>query len=108
MRDAETKRTTSRNSYGDLEGQYGFKYYLYHRVDLHSGLKALATSQGYTSRAVNLRLHCEVLEIDCERGALTLADGTMSHKDLIVAADGVHVSSLASLNPLRIQLTEVQ
>lgn len=108
MRDAKTKRTISRNSYTDLEGQYGFKYYLYHRVDLHSGLKALATCQGCTGRAVNLRLHSEVLQIDCERGTLTLADGTMSHKDLIVAADGVHVSSLASPNPMKIQLTEVQ
>ena len=37
-------------------------------------------------------LASEVVDVDCDAGTLTLKDGRVIKKDLIVAADGIHVS----------------
>jgi salicylate hydroxylase len=72
--------------------KYGAPWYLYHRVDLHTELKRLATEPTCGSRPAKINLSSEVVDVDCEKGTLTLANGSVHQKDLIVAADGVHVS----------------
>ena len=74
-------------SWNNFEELYGSKVYLYHRVDLHSGLKDLAQSCGAV-----IHVKSEVQHIDHEAGILTLKGGAQHRKDLIVVADGIHVS----------------
>ena len=57
-----------------------------HRVDLHTELKRLA--QQYAT----IHLSSEIIHANCESGEIGLADGTTVIKDLIIAADGIHVS----------------
>jgi 2-polyprenyl-6-methoxyphenol hydroxylase-like FAD-dependent oxidoreductase len=73
--------------------KYGAPWYLSHRVDVHTELKRLATEPIYGSRTAKITLSSEVVDVDREKGTLTLANGSVHQKDLIVAADGVHVSS---------------
>ncbi len=35
------------------------------------------------------------LDVDCEMGTLTLANGSVHRKDFVIAADGVHVCPIA-------------
>lgn len=62
-----------------------------HRVDLHSGLKDLALDGAPGLNPAKLYVASEVVDIDCETGITTLANGSTFKKDLIVVADGVHV-----------------
>jgi salicylate hydroxylase len=71
--------------------KYGAEPYLLHRVDLHNGMKELAL-EGNGTNVAKLNLSSEVVDLDCESGTLTLANGEKFQKDLIVVADGVHVS----------------
>lgn len=90
--DPKTWKCLTRVAYTELEKQYGYSYYLYHRVDLHNGLKALALEANPGENEAILHLSSEVTEIDCENGTLTTRDGTKYSKDLLIVADGVHVS----------------
>ena len=67
--------------------EYGAGYLLCHRSDLHNGLKALAIQRG-----AMIRTSSQVSKVECETGEIVLTDGTVHHKDLIIAADGIHVS----------------
>ena len=91
--DAKTGKIAARIPYPELEEQFGNPYYLYHRVDLHNGLKSLALDTSSDSKPkTTLRLSSEIVNLDCENGLLTTKDGTKITKDLVVVADGVHVS----------------
>jgi salicylate hydroxylase len=72
--------------------KYGAPWYLYHRIDLHTELKRLAIESTCDSQPAKINLSSEVVDVDCEKGTLTLANGSVHRKDLIIAADGVHVS----------------
>jgi salicylate hydroxylase len=74
--------------YDDLASRYGSPWYFIHRVDLHTELRRLAQKL-----EVKIRLGSEVKHVDAGTGVLTLASGQIIRKDLIVAADGVHVST---------------
>ena len=93
--DAKTWKPMVRVSYAELEQDFGFPYYLYHRVDLHSGLKDLALDSTSGRNKTNLHLSSEVVEIEYNSGTLTMKDGTRVVKDLLIVADGVHVSTFA-------------
>jgi 2-polyprenyl-6-methoxyphenol hydroxylase-like FAD-dependent oxidoreductase len=81
-----------KQEYPDLEQQFGFKAWSFHRVDLHEGLLDLAVEQGEEmGPPAIIRLGCEVYEVDFEEGKIILGDGTSIEKDLIVVADGAHV-----------------
>lgn len=58
-----------------------------HRVDLHTELLRLA-EEG--PGGAILRLSSSVIEVNPEKGTVTLADGTIKSADLVVAADGIH------------------
>lgn len=107
----------------DMVDKYGWPWYLLHRVDLHNELRRLAGGESSQRLArdedyrclagdedhrhltgdeyyretgpTRINLAAKVVEVDCELGVLRMADGSVVHKDLIVAADGVH-SSLSS------------
>lgn len=64
---------------------------LVHRVSLHDQLKKLATSEAGAGTPAKLRTASKVVEIDPEKGTLTLETGETSTADIIVGADGVYV-----------------
>ena len=104
---AEDLLTVSELKYEDIEAVMGAPCLSFHRVDLHSGLRALATEdEGRDERGakgeakgipVKIHLGCEVQSVDCENGVLVLANGTQVRKDLVIIADGAHVSRSAQL-----------
>ena len=57
------------------------------RHSLHQGLKDLALSSG-----VKLDLQNAVASIDPQTGSLTLDNGTVQVGDVVIGADGIHVS----------------
>lgn len=70
-----------------------------HRADLHDALQDLVreVSNHKHDGSVTLELGQRVTSIDCEQGILTLDTGTKINKDLLVIADGAHVSSMPRL-----------
>ena len=83
------------DAYGHLEDVYGYKNRSFHRVDLHEGLRRLATeSDDSKGPSARIRLASEVTGLDCENGELTLANGDKFRKDLVIVADGAHLSRL--------------
>ena len=81
---------------GNEHDTWGYGVWSLHRVDLHRELRHLATmSRGDIGAGppVQIRLGCEVQGVDCEQGILRMRDGQSIIKDLIVIADGAHVSA---------------
>ncbi|KAL4783604.1 hypothetical protein BJX76DRAFT_357868 [Aspergillus varians] len=86
--------TEAEVDYPDFAQLYGAPWLLAHRVDLHSELRRLATDPTGLGKPVDLVLRAEVVDYDTETGSITLADGSVHHADLLVAADGVHTSAI--------------
>lgn len=87
MLDSISMKDSYHGRYDDLVERFGTPWYFIHRVDLHNELKRLAQDLG-----VDIQVSSEVTHVDCENAIVTLANGQTSQKDLIIAADGVHVS----------------
>jgi len=86
----------------DTRKRYAAPWFIFHRVDLHSQLKKLATEPRPNTEAVaKINLSSEVADIDLE-GTITLANGECVKKDLVVVADGLRVSAV--LPPIRNRL----
>lgn len=87
------------NEYTNLQQEYGHESLFFHRVDLHQGLIELATRSEYEDckpgPPVLIKTATEVETIDCDAGVLTLASGESVTKDLLVVADGAHVSPIS-------------
>jgi 2-polyprenyl-6-methoxyphenol hydroxylase-like FAD-dependent oxidoreductase len=64
---------------------------LTHRVGLHDKLKKLATGAEGEGPAAELHTASKVVEVDPEKGTITLENGQMDTFDVIVGADGVYV-----------------
>ena len=77
--------------YPSLIEQYGEPWYFSHRVDLHDELKRLALGMGSAPHGAKLRLGSGIVKINGQKGTLELATGETYVKDVIIAADGVHV-----------------
>lgn len=73
--------------YNEYESIFGIPWYSAHRVDLHNELKRLVSELD-----IPIHLASETTHVDADQGVLVLKDGTHVQKDLIIAADGVHVS----------------
>lgn len=89
----------------DLRGpnkRWQHPWLLVHRVNLHEQLKKLATGEGEGTPA-KLHTASKVVEIDPEKGTLTLENGETSTADVIIGADGVYVC-LAMINLLGLVL----
>jgi len=74
-------------SFANVEQQFGCKWHFYHRVDMHRHLREMAEAAGAI-----IRLGCQVMDCDPDSGIIGLKDGTKVQKDLVVIADGQHVS----------------
>ncbi len=55
---------------------------------MHRRLKEQAEEAGAI-----IRLGAQVMDVECETGVIFLKDGSKVQKDLVVVADGQHVSS---------------
>ncbi|KAK4247617.1 3-hydroxybenzoate 6-hydroxylase [Corynascus novoguineensis] len=79
--------------YPDGDGVLKYGVWSFHRVDLHRGLRDLATATAnsvVSGTPVQIRLGCKIEGIDCEAGVLHVSDSRTIHKDLLVLADGAH------------------
>ncbi|KAI0200712.1 FAD/NAD(P)-binding domain-containing protein [Astrocystis sublimbata] len=110
---ADTLETLSESRYENIEAEMGSACLSFHRVDLHNGLKALATedsegfgepnefgrrrwNEDFKGFPVDIFLGCRVSSVDCDLGVLTLANGTVIQADLVIIADGAHSELLTN------------
>lgn len=63
-----------------------------HRAHLHQSLKDAVLSEEGPGTPVELHLACRIFALDTDKATLALEDGRQFSGDLIVGADGVHVS----------------
>lgn len=68
-------------------------WYLIHRAHIHEALKNLALSEDGPGLPAQLRLGCKITGLDSRSGTITLDSGESFSGDLIIGADGAHVSN---------------
>ena len=90
----DTLEVDSEEYFGGIEEEYGERWLLFHRADLHAGLKALV--EGRTPKP-EISLGVEVTDIDVEKGTICLAGGVAVQKDLVIIADGVHSDLISTV-----------
>lgn len=69
---------------------FGADRVLYHRQDLHQGLRDAATSPELPGNPVHIRTAAAVVACDTEAGTVTLGSGEVITADLVIGADGIH------------------
>jgi len=74
---------------------------LAHRVQLHNELKRMATTKEGKGPPAVLHTSAEVIDIDPQKGTVTLKDGKVYTGDLVLGADGVGVSISVHLSKHR-------
>ena len=82
----------------DGMGKYGAHMYAMHRVNLHTGLRELATGEEGEGQPAELHISKPVRSYDAETGWVHLEDGTSHQADLVIAADGVHSHAASYIN----------
>ncbi|KAF2791192.1 FAD/NAD(P)-binding domain-containing protein [Melanomma pulvis-pyrius CBS 109.77] len=87
--DAVTLHVAVEDCFDDVEDRFGDRMCAYHRVDLHAGLKDLAEAAG-----VEIRLGCEVVSVEVEKGEFEIRGGERVVRDFVVLADGCHTHFL--------------
>lgn len=75
---------------------YGTDWYALHRADLHQELRHLATNPPAGIKPADLKFGKRVISVDCEQGIIDFEDGEQIQKDIVVGADGLHVSASRS------------
>lgn len=70
---------------------FGAPWLLNHRISLHKELQYLATSDdpALPGEPAKLHLASKVVDVDGEKGTITLADGSTFQGDIIVGGDGI-------------------
>lgn len=66
--------------------EYGSRWLMFHRADLHNGLKSLVEKR----ENVTIKLGTAVSDVECDSGEVVLESGERTKNDLIVIADGAH------------------
>jgi salicylate hydroxylase len=89
---SDSLKVALHHDFSGVEKQFGERMCAYHRVDLHGGLRELAEKAG-----TDIRLGCEVVAIDEERGEVELKNGDKITKDLWILADGCHCPFLPQI-----------
>ena len=85
-RDWDTGAVTNELRMGDeIEARYGAPYLFLHRADLHAAIEAMVPAG-----VVQLNWQLTDLQQNAHRANLTFADGTRTHADAVIGADGVH------------------
>ncbi len=69
---ADTAMIDSGEHFTNIEEKYGDRWLLFHRADLHAGLKAVVEAQ---KPPVKVRLGTSVVDVDAAQGILELASG---------------------------------
>jgi salicylate hydroxylase len=85
--------TKFRKDLRDLKHVFAYPWQLIHRIDLHNALKDIARNEQGEGKPVAIHLQSRVASVDVEKTSVTLSDGRVISGDLILGADGVHVSS---------------
>lgn len=85
--DATTASLDSEEVFEGISEKYGDRWLLFHRADLHTGLRQALQSRNPNA---NIRLASPVETIDPEAGIIMLADSTTVKNDLVIVADGAH------------------
>lgn len=80
--------------YEGSEQVYGGKALIFHRVDLHKELLELATGKVGTGYPATVKLGCLATDVDSEEGIIRFEKGAEVRNDLVVIANGIHVSYL--------------
>src|SRR2546425_1197229 len=80
---ADTLEMDSQEIFTETEPKYGNRWAFFHRADLHVELRKLVRSP--------IELASEVTKVDPHAATITLIDGRVIQKDLVVIADGAHV-----------------
>lgn len=88
---ADTAEVDSEEIFNNTEAQYGHRWLLFHRADLHNGLRELVNG---LAPAPLIRLGAQVIDVDIQSGIITLSSGETIPKDLIIVADGAHTESI--------------
>ena len=102
-----------KQEYANDASKLGHGIWSLHRVDLHRELRRLATMPkmptlplaGATAGPpAEIKLGQAVERVECDQGVLELASGHIVTKDLVVIADGAHVSVQKSQEPVSFSL----
>jgi salicylate hydroxylase len=82
---------TACKTYADF-GQFnlGADRIMWHREDLHTYLREIATSTERDGQPAILRTSARVSRCDCEEGRVILENGELLEADLVIGADGIH------------------
>jgi salicylate hydroxylase len=83
----DTLEVDSEEFFTGVVESYGDRWLLFHRADLHAGLKSLVEKR---DPKPELKLGVHVHEVDVEAGLIKLDHGVEITKDLVVIADGAH------------------
>lgn len=89
---ADNLEVDSQEIFTETAAKYGNRWAFFHRADLHTGLRSLVQAP--------IELASEVTKVDPHTATITLIDGRVIRKDLLVIADGAHVSQLYGVDPI--------
>jgi salicylate hydroxylase len=81
-----------RRDLGGLKHAFAYPWQLCHRIDLHNSLKEIAMREQGKGVPVVIHLQSRVVEVNVEEVSITLQEGQKIQGDLLIGADGVHVS----------------
>ncbi|KAK4948707.1 hypothetical protein LTR10_012711 [Elasticomyces elasticus] len=84
---ADNLEIDSEEYFTDIKDKYGDRWLLFHRADLHAGLKQLVEAQQPPTR---IHLGTAVVDVDVDSGVLKLSNTEIVKKDLVIIADGAH------------------
>lgn len=83
-----------RESFEEVEREYGAKWWMFHRADLHDELRRLAQGpEAFATPPAFINLASEVTAVDAATGTLVLKGDKKVQKDAIIIADGFRVRS---------------
>ena len=78
--------------YDNSQDVYGAKALIFHRVDLHRELLRLATDKEDPGPPATVKLGRAATGVEFEDGRVRFEDGSDAQFDLVIIANGVHVS----------------
>lgn len=86
MIDCNTLDQLSQLDLTDVRGNYGHAFNAFHRVDMHTQLREMATELG-----ANIELAHAATDIDCATARVDFSHGKSWKGDILIVADGLKV-----------------